>query len=119
MAQETIRGRLVFYSETGTEGGIWSFQDERHIFPPTPEWPYERYDYEGLHFLENGDLLKIFDKENPETVIWEGEISLIRLPPFTQSVFDFWIRADQEGVERETWARWFFEEYPAELISKR
>jgi hypothetical protein len=35
MANETLRGILFFYSETGTEGGYWTFQDERFIKPNT------------------------------------------------------------------------------------
>lgn len=30
-----LRGVLHFHSETGTEGGYWAFQDERHIAPNT------------------------------------------------------------------------------------
>ncbi len=29
----TLQGFLHFYSETGTEGGYWAFQDARHITP--------------------------------------------------------------------------------------
>ena len=29
-----IKGRTVFHSETGTEGGWWAVQDEAHIEPP-------------------------------------------------------------------------------------
>lgn len=110
-----MRGVLHFHSETGTEGGYWAFQDERHITPnltrfsckkcgaywdkghdpvgPTAEthpegescgWgePYcapgahdfqlvspEDWSYEGLHVLENGDKLTIFDKDDPTKVI--------------------------------------------------
>ena len=30
----TLRGVLEFYSETGTEGGYWAFQDEKFIGLP-------------------------------------------------------------------------------------
>lgn len=37
MKDNVLKGRLTFYSETGTEGGYWAFQDENYIslIPPT------------------------------------------------------------------------------------
>ena len=31
MEDKRIKGKLIFYSETGTEGGYWAFQDEKYI----------------------------------------------------------------------------------------
>lgn len=104
MPQKILRGQLLFWFETGTEGGIWAFQDEQYG------------GYDGLRFLEDGDRLKVFDKEHPERIVWEGVVSLRPYPVFTEEVFGLWIRDDQEGVEREFWARLFFEGYPAELV---
>lgn len=123
--KETLRGELFFHSETGTEGGLWAFQDEDFIVSvddaelPSPDEEAELYLYEGTHILENGDYLKIFDKENPEEVVWEGEISLKQYRPFTENIFEFWIHADENGVPRKIWARWFMDGYPAELTPKK
>lgn len=76
----------------------------------------ETRDYEGLHILRDGDYLKIYDRENSEEIIWEGEIDLIEFPVFSEHVFGLWIHAEQKGIDREEWAEWFFEKYPAELI---
>lgn len=109
-------GFLHFWSETGTEGGHWAFQDKKFISPPSENWPYESWSYEGLHILQNGDILIIYSKETPTDIIWTGVIKLRTYPLFTESTAGMWIHADQEGVCRHTWTKWFLEEYPAKLI---
>jgi len=114
--KEELTGLLDFFFETGTEGGFWAFQDSRYISPPTQEFPEGQWSYEGLHILKDGDFLTIYSKDNPTEIVWSGVISLRNYPLFTEAVFGLWIHADQEGVDRETWARWFFEGYAAKLI---
>jgi len=109
---EKIEGQCFFYSETGTEGGYWAFQDRKYIDEKTGGWSYE-----GLHVLENGDHLTIFDPQSKK-VIWDGVIDLIELGLFTDTAFGFWIHNDQKGMEREKWAEFFFKECPGELIKK-
>lgn len=122
-----ITGVCHFYSETGTEGGHWAFQDEKFIFEDAKMPTGIRWSYEGLHVLTDGDHLKIFNPDG--SVYWEGEIKLKRHPLFTETVdvgdedtktaLGFWIHADQDGVERYKWAKPFFEEYKAELELKQ
>jgi len=100
----------VFHSETGTEGGFWAVQDLQHIHPPTDGHPYGRWDYEGLHILKDGDKLTIYSKDRE--VIWNGEIKLTEYPVFTEEACGMWIHSDQQGVDRETWAKYFMEESP-------
>ena len=76
----------------------------------------EEWSYEGLHVLKNGDKLKIFSQSDPQLVVWSGTISLIHYPCFTEDALGVWIHDDQQGIQRETWAEYFFKEYPAELI---
>jgi len=45
----------------------------------------------------------------------DGKISLRQFPAFSEHANGLWIHADQNGIDRQTWARWFFEQYPAEL----
>lgn len=104
-----MKGVLELFSETGTEGGFWAFQDEAFIKDN------DHWDIAGLHILEDGDQLTIFDKDNPEKILWEGVIKLKRFPVFTEHVFGLWIHSDQEGVRREIWGIYFMENYPAEL----
>jgi len=111
--KEPLRGVCYFHSETGTEGGYWAFAEKKYKYV-SPEG-YEGWAYEGLHILKDGDYLKIFSLGNPTVVVWEGTISLIPYPPFTESAFGFWIHADQEDIDRETWAAYFLYEFPAEL----
>ena len=90
--------------------------------PECSEGQHERgigdsWSYEGLHILRDGDQLTIFSRDKPETVVWSGTIKLHNHPLFTEDVFGIFIRADQEGMNRETWAKWFLDEHPAELIS--
>jgi len=75
----------------------------------------DEWSYKGLHILKNGDKLTVYDIARPNEVVWSGVISLKQYPPFTEDAFGYWIHADQIGINRETWAKWFFEEYPAEL----
>lgn len=107
-----IKGILFFHSEMGTEGGFWAFQDEKFIHSDG------FWSYKGLYILENGDKLIIYDKNNPEVVVWLGIISLKKHSVFTEAALGMWIHSDQEGISREEWAKFFFEEYPAELIPK-
>lgn len=83
-------------------------------------YPRGRMSYEGLHILEDTDVLIIFSKERnkKKSVVWAGEIKLKQLGLFTDSAFGMWIHADQEGVERDIWARYFLDEHPALLVKK-
>lgn len=105
-----LEGVCHFHSETGTEGAFWAFQDSRFIFP-NGGWSYE-----GLHALCDGDRLTIYSPDNPQQVVWSGTISLRQHPQFTEHASGLWIHADQDGVARDTWAKYFFEEYPAKLV---
>ena len=111
---QVLYGVCHFHSETGTEGGYWAFQDEKFIFQD--EHGRADWSYEGLHILEDGDWLTIFDPDDPDRVVWTGTIALIQLGLFTHHAFGYWIHADQEGVDREVWAEWFLKEYPATLV---
>ena len=153
-------GVCHLFSETGTEGGYWAFQDGRHITENTtrfacakcgsywdkaqrPDGPYtdelpdkknmsgepfcppgthdfqlvskHDWSYEGLHVLKDGDRLTIYDKDEPNKVVWSGVIALTQLP-FNSHASGWRIHADQQGIDRDTWSKWFFGEYPAKLV---
>ena len=114
----TMTGVLHFHSETGTEGGHWAFQEDNFIrptddlerFPGGVEWYYA-----GLHVLHDGDKLEIFDNELDDELLWSGEIKLIQHKLFSEDAFGLWIHADQSGIEREAWAKWFMDRKPARI----
>lgn len=109
-----MKGKIHIWNETGTEGGWWAFQDAQYI----KVLPHggEAWSYDGLIRLENGDKLTIFDRFDLTKVVWSGVIDLTMLPLFTETAPDGqWIHADQNGVDRLTWANWFINQYPAEL----
>ena len=134
--EAVLDGVLFFHSETGTEGGFWAFQDSRYIqnngssgnlgdlveqknsFEGEQEEIEERWDYKGLHILQNGDYVTIYHPENKKE-IWSGKIHLKEYELFTEFVtddgFDYWIHADQLGIDRSVWAEYFFKEFPAKL----
>lgn len=76
------------------------------------------WSYEGLQILENGDELTIYHPETKD-VVWTGTIALTQYNRFTEHTRGLRIHADQQGVDRETWAEYFLKEYPAELTKKK
>lgn len=118
MPEKTLRGQCCFHSETGTESGYWAFQDEKFIKNSGAGFPLEQWSYEGLHILENGDLLTIFMPDDPAQIVWEGEIDLEEFSVFTKSAYGLWIHSDQKGVNRNRWAMWFFKQNHAKLVKR-
>lgn len=105
--QEELHGTCVFFSETGTEGGYWAFQDSQH-----PD------SYDGLHILKKGDQLIIYDKDDPQRVAWKGTVSLIPRTSLEENVFGWRIHSRPQNADLEEWARLFFHGYPAMLVLK-
>jgi len=121
MKRHLVRGFCDFFSETGTEGGYWAFQDERHISGKDGgDWYYR-----GLYLLENGDILKIYDKYHHDHCLWEGmiewmiDLEKISFFSLMKSVFGLRVHSIQEGIDFNLWALWFLNEYPAELLTDR
>lgn len=127
-----VWGTCFFHSETGTEGGYWAVQDIKGVRDPASgggAWTYF-----GMVPLESGDELTIYTPESvmrrrggkagftmdwSGEVVWQGKIQLREYPPFQEDAFGYWIHSDQEGIDREVWARWFMEGYPCRLLTSR
>lgn len=75
----------------------------------------ERWSYDGLIILQDGDQLTIFDPHSAER-LWQGEIKLKPHKLFSEDASGFWIHADQIGIDRDEWAKYFFGGYPATLM---
>lgn len=111
-----ISGFLDPFSETGTEGIIWSLVNDDATLSG----------YEKLTFITDGDYLFIEDGEGG--IVWEGEVTLEyerRYKSYPgnpeygqQEVFGYWVHGFQASEEPETWATWFFEGRRAVLIKK-
>jgi hypothetical protein len=104
---EVIEGFIFAMVEAG-KGVEWVVLDKRFLDPdPVLEWRLRSYD--GMHALENGDELTIYDKSDARAVIWSGHIEL------DWNFEGFWTEAVQKGVNREVWRRWFTNTHPATL----
>jgi hypothetical protein len=111
---ETIVGKGDPWFETGTEGVVWSVYDST------------KKGYDGLYPLSNGQFLTVYDKEQPDKIVWSGNIKYefkrnYRPYPMNpkygqQEIFGYWVNGIQEDVEPETWAKWFFDRYPMSTI---
>src|SRR3989344_3745167 len=77
------------------------------------------WSYEGLHILGNRDHLTIYDSQKKDQLLWSGVIALQQYDLFTQAASGMWIHADQKGIEREVWAKYFFDKCPATLVPYR
>lgn len=104
MSTKSFNGYLTFFTETGTEGGYWAFQEEG------------KDGYDGLHILKDGDRITVFD-ETSRKEIWGGEIRLSPRSDIDENVFGFRVHSRQIGVDMDEWARMFFCEYPAVLAT--
>jgi len=56
----------------------------------------ETWSYDGLHVLADDDLLAIYDKGNPNLVVWSGTIRLRSYPHHTEKASGCWIHARLE-----------------------
>jgi len=65
-----LTGIVFIWAETGTEGGYWAFQDAKFI--QGNSWAYD-----GLHVLEDGDQLVIYNQDDQE-VFWSGLVHLTK-----------------------------------------
>jgi len=101
-----LEGICHAYNEQGLERLYWAFQDSKYIFPPSSDWPHERWAHGGLWILKDDDHLTIFDRKTRNKIIWSGFISL-----WTDRVG----RIHQRDVSGKKWTRWFNKEYPAQF----
>jgi len=132
-----LHGCLYFHSETGTEGGWYAFFDDAHahrgqVGDPcpwsNPDCPvmlglhFQHRRYEGLHRLRNGDHLTVWEENG--TIVFDGIVKLnLRHDIYHDdqaTVLGWWVNQEPAvGVDRETWATWFFDELPATLRRSR
>lgn len=121
MSRETsrsrvLKGRLEIFSEQGTEGSHWSFYEDG------------KTGYDGLHCLEKGDVLRIFNDAARTELLWQGTVdfdhtserqhrALIGDVQWLDKVGT--VHGLQKGVDKDRWADMFLAEKPAVLVPKR
>jgi hypothetical protein len=96
-AAETEAEMSAKISTEGIFAGHRFCSPSEHTFELSPP---ELWSYDGLCVLETGDALTIYDNEQSDKVVWEGIVSLIEYPLFTEEVDGWWIHSDQVGVEQ-------------------
>lgn len=98
-----LKGKLYGWFETGCEGIWWSFTEDN------------KKGYDGLHPLEQGDYIKVFDQNN--NIVFDGFIDRDHkigwkeypLNPSNGQPFalGYWIHWTQKGWQPDDWARLF------------
>lgn len=131
-------GRVLFHSETGTEGGWWAFETsdlhyrhgtddlvdgecpwgENHC--PVSLGHYHLHArYEGLRVLKDGDGIAIIDEKNPYlgAILREDSLQFSEMTVFEESVFCLWTHNHpiRPSIPVETWAFFFMNEFQAIL----
>ncbi len=125
---KTYSGIPFLFSETGTEGGIWSVQEDGFLADDGIHWSYY-----GLRSLKEGDDLTIFDKNG--NILYHGIIKFDKItnlemhmvfrkgrwvqdPLWTQQVVDgMWVHWLQSGISPEAWSLLFNDENRATVIT--
>lgn len=105
----------VHFNEVSNETSLKCFNEGHKWTLPKEQYPNGVWSYNGTHILQDGDYLKIYDQTDTDQVVWEGIIDLKPYDVFTQEVYGMWIHTDQKGIDRNVWAKFFFQENPAEL----
>jgi hypothetical protein len=106
-----LKGKLELFYEQGMEYVAWTFYESG------------RQGYDGLHVLEKGDVLRVFNDAARSELLWQGTIDfeydshksggIQRLPNIGT------VHGIQKGVDVPAWSEMFVQEKPAILIPKR
>ena len=107
-----IRGRML---ETVNGDGLitveWITEEEPELVNPADILKLRPGGYLGTHALKNGDSLEIYDRTNPDELIWSGVIDL--RPRRVRS--NVAINDAQVHVDSNEWYSYFAPESPAIL----
>jgi len=100
-----LQGTLEAYYELGADSVSWSFNEalEKKTEP-----------YDGLHELQKGDFIRVFNDASKKEVIFEGKIDMTyrkngKPYPLNHGYY-------QKGQDPAAWEKMFQDGKPAELI---
>lgn len=111
-----LKGKLELFFEQGMEHVAWSFYEDG------------QQGYDGLHCLEKGDMLRVFNDAARTELLWQGKIdfeydshkqkrAMIGEVQWLDNVGT--VRGIQKGVDAKEWSNMFRTEKPAILIPKK
>lgn len=109
-----VEGIAYGWWETGTEGVHWAVQ---------ANWKGERWSYDDLHVLQDGDRLQITDTET-NAVVFDGAVELdteackVEGQEWGQGVCGFYVHGVQVGVDPERWFGWFMHEPKGRYLAR-
>lgn len=109
-AKTSIVGKLEGFFETGSEGVNWAIYEDG------------KKGYEGLHFIETGEHLKLWDPVTgrsvfDERICFDWKIGRRLLTDFhpaavkgvrQQCALGMWVNGIQTGWDPDEWAKLFF-----------
>ncbi len=96
---KVIYGALYPFSETGTEGTLWSVHE------------YGKTGYDGLNILKNGDKLTVYSVVRDGDIEWEGPVQFDDPNPSKVGWTEVMRRA--KHMDTEKWLDLFYQNRPA------
>lgn len=111
-----LKGKLELFFEQGMEHNAWTFYEDG------------QEGYDGLHAIEKGDVLRVFNDAARTEILWQGTIdfeydshkqkrALIGEVQWLENVGT--VHGIQRGVDATEWGEMFRQQKPAILIPKR
>lgn len=100
---KTIFGALDPFSETGSEGTIWSVSE------------YGKVGYDGLHHLRNGDKLTVYKSVSAGDVEWEGALAF-GPQAVSQVEHGHEVMRETTHVETKKWLEFSFQKRPVAIV---
>lgn len=101
------KGNLYYYNEPGVM---------RSGFTLDTGVPNEPALFENLHYLKNGDRLKIISRDNPNKSAWEGIVFFVPVNLSFEQQPGISRNLTQDGLDTDKWNGFFREGLSAILI---
>jgi len=110
-----IRGEISEISADNDSVTVKWTDGTTTISDPADTWQVGTLERMYQHELRNGDYLRIFDRAEPDNLVWEGEIDFRR----RSALGEPWVSYAQVDVSSTEWKGLFKPQSPAMLIPAR